>query len=372
MTVKSIYADGYKNLREINILLDPKMNIICGENAQGKTNLIEAVWLCTGCRSFRGTKDRDMISFDGDAAKVSVCFENSYRDQNIEFMIKKKGVKEKSITLNGIKADKLSSLFGEFGCVVFTPEDLNITKGSPDNRRNFLDIAISQIKPSYINALKKYNAILQHRNALLKSMSCVNGSDVKYLDVWNEQLAEAGAFISVMRYSYCKNLNEQAKELYSSITNCKENLDIYYQSTIYDNLEGEKDFRGKLAEMYIKKLKDTAEADKKAGFTGSGIHRDDMTAFVNGLPLREFGSQGQSRSAALALKLSHARILKKEKGEYPVMLLDDVLSELDPLRQKFIMNNIDDMQVIITCCDSRPITELRDGKVFTVKDGRIS
>lgn len=372
MIVKSIYADGYKNLREVGVDFDPKMNIICGENAQGKTNLIEALWLCTGCRSFRGTRDRDMIRFDGDSAKVSVSFRNSYREQDIEFVLKKKGVKEKSITLNGIRADRLSGLFEEFKCVVFTPEDLNITKGSPDNRRNFLDIAISQIKPSYINALKKYNAVLQQRNALLKSMSGVNGSDVKYLDIWNEQLAEAGAFISVLRYNYCINLNGCAKKLYSSITDSKENLDIYYQSTIYDDLAGERDFRRKLADMYIKKLKATAEADKKAGFTGAGVHRDDMCAFVNGVSLRDFGSQGQARSAALALKLAHARILKAEQGEYPVMLLDDVLSELDAARRKFILNNIDDMQVIITCCDSKPITELRDGKIFTVKDGRVS
>ena len=231
MTVNSIFADGYKNLKQVNITLDPKMNIICGENAQGKTNLIEAVWLCSGCRSFRGTRDKDMICFDGDVSRVSVNFENSYRMENIEFILKKGTVKEKTITLNGIKNDRLSKLFEEFKCVVFTPEDLNITKGSPDNRRNFLDIAISQIKPSYINALKKYNGILQQRNSLLKSMSAVHGSDTKYLDVWNEQLAEAGAFISVLRYNYCKTLNEQANRLYNSITNSKEKLQIYYQST---------------------------------------------------------------------------------------------------------------------------------------------
>lgn len=371
MIVNSIYADGYKNLKQVNISLDPKMNVICGENAQGKTNLIEAVWLCSGCRSFRGTKERDMICFDGDASRVSVNFQNSYRMENIEFILKKGSVKEKTITLNGIKNDRLSKLFGEFKCVVFTPEDLNITKGSPDNRRNFLDIAISQIKPSYINALKKYNGILQQRNSLLKSMSMVHGSDTKYLDIWNEQIAEAGAFISVLRYNYCKTLDAEAKKLYNLITDGKENLQIYYQSTIFDNLEGEKDVKNKLTDMYIKKLSDTAENDKKMGYTSAGVHRDDMHAFVNNISLRDFGSQGQSRSAALALKLAHAKILKAEQGEYPVMLLDDVLSELDGSRQKFILNNIDDMQVIITCCDSRPITELRGGKVFKVEDGRV-
>lgn len=371
MIVNSIYADGYKNLKQVNISLDPKMNIICGENAQGKTNLIEAVWLCSGCRSFRGTRDKDMICFDGETARVSVNFQNSVRMENIEFILKKGAVKDKTITLNGIKNDRLSKLFEEFKCVVFTPEDLNITKGSPDNRRNFLDIAISQIKPSYISALKKYNSVLQQRNSLLKSMSFDPTADTQILDVWNEQLAEAGAYISVLRFSYCKTLNRQANELYTSITNSKENLQIYYQSTVYDNLEEETDIKGKLAKQYLQRLEETAENDKKLGYTGVGIHRDDMHAFVNGVSLRDYGSQGQSRSAALSLKLAHAKILKAERGEYPVMLLDDVLSELDASRQKFILNNIDDMQVIITCCDSRPITDLRDGRVFTVKDGRI-
>lgn len=371
MIVNSIFADGYKNLKQVNISLDPKMNIICGENAQGKTNLIEAVWLCSGCRSFRGTRDRDMICFDGDGARVSVNFQNSYRMENIEFILKKSAVKEKNITLNGIKTSRLSELFDEFKCVVFTPEDLNITKGSPDNRRNFLDIAISQIKPSYISALKKYNSILMQRNSLLKSMSAVKGSDTKYLDIWNEQIAEAGAFISVLRYNYCKTLDAEANKLYNLITDGKENLQIYYQSTVYDELEGEKDIKNKLADLYIRKLKDSAENDKKMGYTGTGVHRDDMHAFVNKISLRDFGSQGQSRSAALAMKLAHAEILKAERGEYPVMLLDDVLSELDASRQKFILNNINGMQAIITCCDSRPITELRGGKVFKVEDGRV-
>lgn len=371
MIVNSIFADGYKNLKQVNISLDPKMNIICGENAQGKTNLIEAVWLCSGCRSFRGTRDKDMICFDGDVSRVSVNFENSRRMQNVEFILKKGVVKDKNITLNGIKTERLSKLFEEFKCVVFTPEDLNITKGSPDNRRNFLDIAISQIKPSYINALKKYNSVLQQRNALLKSISGITDSDTKSLDIWNEQLAEAGAYISVLRYNYCKNLNNKANMLYNLITDSKENLQIYYQSTIYDSLEGETDVKNKLSEEYITKLKETVENDKKMGYTGAGIHRDDMHAFVNEISLRDFGSQGQSRSAALALKLAHAKILKAEQGEYPVMLLDDVLSELDASRQKFILNNIDDMQVIITCCDSRPITDLRDGRVFRVENGRV-
>lgn len=371
MIIKSISADGYKNLDNVKIDLDPKMNIVCGENAQGKTNLIEAVWLCSGCRSFRGTRDKDFIGFERDSADVGITFKDMERTQEINFSVKRGAVKEKLVTLNGVKLPLLSKLFGSFRCVVFTPEDLSLTKGSPDNRRSFLDLSISQVKPSYINALNKYNNILSHRNALLKSMSRGIGENTSYLDVWNEQLAEAGAYISVLRYTFSIILNNYTKILYNSITNGNENLDLYYQSTIFENLEGETDFRNKLANIYIDRLKASEEVDIKTGFTNAGIHRDDIGAYINGLSVREFGSQGQARSAALSMKLAQAQIIKKECGEAPVMLLDDVLSELDPARKKFILNNIEDMQVLITCCDSKFITDMTDGKVFEMKKGKI-
>ena len=370
MTIKEISADGYKNLENIRAELDPEMNIICGENAQGKTNLIEAVWLCSGCRSFRGTRDRDFIGFDKDSAEVGMIFEDSERTQEIKFSVKREAVKDKLVTLNGVKLPLLSRLFGSFRCVVFTPEDLNLTKGSPDNRRNFLDLSIAQVKPSYINALNKYNNVLSHRNALLKSMSHT-AVDPSCLDVWNEQLAQAGAYISVLRYTFCLILNDHTKKLYDSISGGNESLDLRYQSTVFEDLEGETDYKDKLAEIYLERLSGSAETDIKTGFTNVGIHRDDLGTYINDLSIREFGSQGQARSAALSMKLAQAGIIEKECGEAPVMLLDDVLSELDPKRKKFILNNINNMQVIITCCDSKFITDMKDGKVFEMKNGRI-
>lgn len=369
MIIDSLKVGGYKNLDGVDIALDPKMNIICGENAQGKTNLIEAVWLCSGCRSFRGTRDKDFIGFDKDSAAVEMKFTDSVRTQEICFSVRKGALKDKTVTLNGVKLPLLSKLFGSFRCVVFTPEDLNLTKGSPDNRRSFTDLSIAQIKPSYINALNKYNTVLSHRNALLKSF----GADVGHeqLDIWNEQLAESGAYISVLRNTFCAVLNGKVRNLYNNITDGREALELRYQSTVYDDLTNETDFKGRLAEEYKRRLEESTEADKRAGFTTVGVHRDDLGAFIDGLPIREFGSQGQARSAALSMKLAHAQIIKDEYGEYPVMLLDDVLSELDPLRQKFILNNINDMQVVITCCDSRTVTDMREGRVFTLKKGRI-
>ena len=245
---KSLIAEGRVNLENVCIELDPKMNIICGENAQGKTNLIEAVWLCSGCRSFRGTREKDFIGFTKDAAKVGIIFSDNERKQEISFSVKKENPKEKTVNLNGVKLPLLSKLFGSFRCVVFTPEDLDLTKGTPDVRRHFLDLSISQIKPSYINALNKYNTILSHRNALLKSINNLNDEDESCLDIWNEQIAEAGAYISVLRYNFCLLLNEYTKQLYSSVTDGKEKLKTGYHSTVYEALDGEKDIKGKLKE----------------------------------------------------------------------------------------------------------------------------
>lgn len=369
MIIERITADGYKNLEGIDISLDPKMNIICGENAQGKTNLVEAVWLCSGCRSFRGTRDKDFIGFTKDAAKVGMDFTDSVRSQRIEFEVRRGSVKDKLVTLNGVKLPLLSKLFGNFRCVVFTPEDLNLIKGSPDNRRSFADLSISQVKPSYISALNKYNMILSQRNAMLKSIGR-DGSGEEFLDVWNEQLVKAGTYISVLRYAFCITLDKYTKPLYSSITNGNENLDLYYQSTVFENFDGRLNKTEELEAEYAEKLKASAENDMRAGFTTVGIHRDDIGAYINGLSVRDFGSQGQARSTALTMKLAHAEILKAEQGEYPVMLLDDVLSELDEKRRRFILNNIEDMQVIITCCDEKSVTDMASGKIFRMEKGR--
>lgn len=369
MVINRITADGYKNLEGIDINLDPKMNIICGENAQGKTNLVEAVWLCSGCRSFRGTRDKDFIGFTKDAAKVGMDFTDSVRSQRIEFEVRRGSVKDKLVTLNGVKLSLLSKLFGSFRCVVFTPEDLNLIKGSPDNRRSFADLSIAQVKPSYISALNKYNMILSQRNAMLKSIGR-DGSGEEFLDVWNEQLVKAGTYISVLRYAFCITLDKYTKPLYSSITKGNENLDIYYQSTVFDNFDGRLNNTEELEAEYAEKLKASAESDFRAGFTTVGVHRDDIGAYINGLSVRDFGSQGQARSTALTMKLAHAEILKAEQGEYPVMLLDDVLSELDEKRRRFILNNIEDMQVIITCCDERSVTDMASGKIFRMEKGR--
>ena len=371
MIINEVFADGYKNLSDINITLDKRMNIFCGDNAQGKTNLIEAVWLCSGCRSFRGSREKEFIGFTKDFADVRMKFTDSVRQQEIRFAAKKGSVKDKLVTLNGVKLPVMSKLFGSFQCVVFTPDDLNLSKGSPDNRRNFVDLAISQIKKSYVSALSTYNNVLIQRNAFLKNYLKSGSTDHSSIEIWDEQLAKAGAYISVLRNTYCNKLQYYTNSLYNSITNGKEQLNLYYQSTIYKDLEGKKEYEGELKEIYLEKLRKSLNDDIRAGFTTVGVHRDDIITEINGQPARYLGSQGQSRSIAIVMKLAQAEILKSESGEYPVMLLDDVMSELDAGRQRFILNSIENMQVLITCCDERFISEMTGGKVFILENGRI-
>ncbi|MCL2054679.1 MAG: DNA replication/repair protein RecF [Oscillospiraceae bacterium] len=370
MIIRKVEIEGYKNLSSVNMDFDLGLNILCGENAQGKTNIIEAIWLCSGCRSFRGTKDRGFIGFDKDFAEIKLIFENQLRAQEIKLHFNKAG-NNRTVALNGVKLKALSSLFGSFKCVAFTPDDLEIAKGSPEKRRDFIDMSISQIKISYLNALNTYNNVLSQRNSYIKSVAKENSFDICMMDIWDEQLSKAGAYISVLRQIYCNSLNSYTGNLYSEITNFNEKLKIRYKSTIFNELFENKDYQGELAKRYLSKLKKSLKKDLQAGFTTIGIHRDDIIAEINGLPVREYGSQGQARSVALVIKLAAAKLLTEEKNEHPVLLLDDVLSELDPIRQKFVLNNISGMQTIITCCDEKLISNTPNAKRFKIKNGSI-
>lgn len=370
MIINSVKVNGYKNLKNIDIFFNPRMNIFCGENAQGKTNLMEALWLCTGCKSFRGTRDKDFIGFEREMAEVELCFTDSERKQKINFGVEKKNIKDKKVLLNGVDAKALSRLFGNLKCVIFTPEDLELSKGSPDNRRTFLDLAVAQIKPSYISAVNKYDAVLTQRNMLLKELSYGRG-DETLLDIYDEQLAEAGCYISIARKVYTDKLNFFADKLYFDLTRERERLSLFYSSTVFENIEGTEDYKGEMKKEYIKKLLSMRQDDIKSGFTGAGVHRDDIITRINGISSRDYASQGQSRSVALVMKLAQAQILYEETKEAPVILLDDVLSELDLTRQDFILNRIDNMQLFVTCCDATAVLRHKMGTIFFLNEGKI-
>lgn len=372
MFVTKLEVKGFKNLKNISINTHKKLNIFCGKNAQGKTNLVEAIWLCSGVKSFRNTKDRSMIDINGDVMNITLHFQNKEREQVIEYKMARPNIKEKITSINGIKLSSPSKLFGNLNCVVFTPEDLELSKGSPENRRKFLDLSVSQIKISYNKVISKYETLLEQRNTLLKNIS--QGKAKKEdLEIWDVQLASMGAYISLLRYNYAKKLNTFAKKLYSEISGGKESLELKYQSTVYSDMDNFSDYRGEMTEIYLNCLEKNLNDDIRAGFTTKGIHRDDLCGYIDSLAVRDFASQGQHRSLALVMKLSQAYILMEEIDDSPCILLDDVLSELDLSRQKFVISKINDMQVFITCCDKNiPFDKNQHGKMFFISEGRIS
>lgn len=371
MYITKLYVNGFKNLKDINISPHPKLNIFCGKNAQGKTNLIESIWICSGVKSFRNTKDKSMININDEVLNIELAFKDNNREQIIKYNMSRPNLKEKNVSLNGVKLKAPSNLFGSFNCVIFTPEDLELSKGSPDNRRKFVDLSVSQIKNSYNSVILKYDNILEQRNALLKNIN-QGKSKTEELEIWDVQLASMGSYISFLRYNYIKKLNSFAKHLYNEISKGNEELELKYFSTVFSDLENKKDYRGKMTEEYFNCLKNSLNDDLRAGFTTKGIHRDDLNGYINNLPVRDFASQGQHRSLALILKLAQAYILSEEINESPCILLDDVLSELDISRQKFVISKIDNMQVFITCCDKNiPFDKKSRGKLFFIDDGNI-
>lgn len=372
MFVTRLSVNGFKNLKNIDIVPDERLNILCGKNAQGKTNLIEAIWLCSGARSFRSTKDRRMIGDDEQTMNIELSFKNSFREQDIKLAMARPNLKEKNAFLNGVKLRSPSKLFGSLNCVIFTPEDLEISKGSPEIRRQFMDLSVSQIKNSYSQVVMKYENIIEQRNVLLKNIN-MGSSDVSELDVWDHQLAQMGAYITLLRYNYSKKLGVVCQRLYDEISDGREKLETEYYSTVFTRLEGRTDYSKDLAEEYMACLKNNLKEDLRAGFTLKGVHRDDLVCRINGRLVREDASQGQHRSVALVLKLAQAYILQEEIDDFPCILLDDVLSELDLSRQKFVISKIHGMQVFITCCDKNiPFDENSHGKIFGIENGRIT
>lgn len=342
------------------------MNVFCGENAQGKTNLIEAVWLCTGCKSFRGAKERDIVGFGKDISEVAVKFEDSQRVQEI---IMRNGRKGRSISLNGVKLPSLANLFGNLNAVVFTPEDLELSKGSPDCRRNYINVGIAQLKSRYRLAVVNYNRSLMHRNSVIKRLR-ENACDSGELDVWDMQLAKYGTLITNERIQYVNEIAPIAADLYDKISSGREALSLSYQSGIFRRDEQSEDIRQAM-KTYLAHLEDNRPNDIRNGITQAGIHRDDIITKINGLNSREFGSQGQSRSIALVMKLAQAELFRRKTGECPIVLLDDVLSELDPSRQGFILRRLGGFQVFVTCCDMASAMRFGDGKLFTVDNGTV-
>ena len=371
MYIEKIHIDGFKNLQKIDFSPAKSFNIIYGQNAQGKTNLLEALWIATGCRSFRGSKEKDYVSFDSDFFEMQITFRDTQRSQKIEYRMDKKNLKNKQIFLNGVKQSNGNGLFENFKCVAFLPEDIELIKGMPDKRRSYIDLCYSQLKPRSLNYIRKYSQLISQRNAVIKDI--ITGKDSEEsLDIWDRQLAVVGAYISFMRNQYILRLDECGRKLYSKIADGTEELEIGYNSNIYPSdycYPSSPD--NEMAEIYYSKLRKSIDDDIRLGYTHTGVNRDDISLRINGLSVKDYGSQRQQKSTALVMRLAQAQIYNDEKKEAPVILLDDVMGELDENRQKLVCSIIADMQVFITTCNHRAIIH-RCENIFEMCDGRLS
>jgi DNA replication and repair protein RecF len=353
MYINKIKLLNFRNYDEQEIELGKNINIFYGDNAQGKTNIIEAIFLCSIGKSFRTNKENELIKFDKDISSVYIEYEKSDRDGKIKIDLNNK----KNIYINGIKIKKLSELLGNINTVIFTPDDINILRDGPQKRRRFLDIMIGQLRPNYIHVLNMYNSALEQRNDYLKQIKLENKSE-EMLEIWDEKLAEYGEKVYIYRNEFIEKIKNKINSIHKKITNENEEIKIEYISNC-DNKEN-----------YIKLLKERRKLDIIKGFTTKGIHRDDFCIYINDKLVNVYGSQGQNRTVVLSLKISELQVIYDEIGEYPILLLDDFMSELDEKRRKNFLENIENTQVIITCTDKINIENL-EYNMYNVKNGKI-
>lgn len=352
MNIKKIEIQNFRNISDIGLEFDKEINVICGENAQGKTNIIEALWLFSGAKSFRNTKDTEFIKFGQSRAKIYTEFNMLGVENSAQIVFDDK----KTAFLNEKKLPNTSSLAGKFNAVVFSPTDLTLVTDGPDKRRRFIDTAIGQLYPNYIEILRSFSRAVMQRNKIIKDYRYDKTLSVM-LDVFEAEIVEMGNKIINYRKKYISVLNNYVSKIYNGISCGKENIEIFYisKNEVLDN----------------EILKFSRENDMFNSTTSVGPHRDDINFNINDISARSFGSQGQKRSIALSLKLAGAEVIKEITGEYPICLLDDVMSELDENRQNYILNHIRNWQSFITCCDTSNIKNLKEGKIIKIRNGGV-
>ncbi len=338
MKIASIKLKNYRNYSDLSISLSSGLNVLVGDNAQGKTNLAEAIFLCAIGKSMRTNRDRDLILWDKEFARVDLSVENKGR-KNISIYLFPN--KNKSIKINGIPILKMGELLGNFNAVYFSPDELKLIKDSPDERRRFMDIDLSQFDRNYFYALSRYNKILSERNKLLKTVT--SEADLhRTLPIWNEQLAKTGAYIVYSRLKFIDKLKDFAAREHDIISKGKETLKLSYTGVVGQSVD-------EITSKLLLRLEESTAKDIELRYTTTGPHRDDIKITLNDIDVRYYGSQGQQRSTALSLKLAELEIFRAELGTYPVLILDDVLSELDEERKHALLDRIQNIQTILTC-----------------------
>lgn len=353
MWISNMKLKDFRNYGSQELKLYNGINIFYGENAQGKTNIIESIFLSSMGKSFRARKDQELIKFNSQKAVVELEFIKSDRDGKIKIEIENR----KKIFVNGIKLKKLSELLGNVNVVIFTPDDIDILKGGPQKRRKFLDIMISQLKPNYMHVLNLYLKTIEQRNNYLRQIK-LEGKEENLLDIWDEKLAEYAVKIYEYRNEFINRIKEKIGDIHYKITENKEEIKMEYISDCNDK------------EQVMRLLKSRRKLDIIKGFTTKGVHRDDFVIYINNKQVNIYGSQGQHRTAILSLKLCELSVIYDEIGEYPILLLDDFMSELDEQRKKNFLENIKDAQVIITCTEKIDIENLKYFN-YNIFDGKI-
>lgn len=369
MYITSIYLRNFRNIKEAEICFDPNLNIFVGKNAQGKTNLCEAISVCLG-GSFRRVRFSQFVPADDPKAEVLVRLkfrdDITERENIINYTICKNNVE---IKYNDIKMKDAAELYGVLKYVVFIPEHLNLIKGAPELRRNYLDdVALMQTK-THLKKLSRYNKALKQRNNILAGFFGTEKELAAQVSAWDEVLATEGINVTYGRLKYFNFLKSCAAGIYSELTGGLETLDMDYQSSVFKTERINFDDLDKLYKIYMKELEKNLAAEMKLRYTLAGVHRDDVNFFVNGLAARDFASQGQLRSAALALKLSEAEIIRRKNKTNPVVILDDIFSELDYVRRDYIIHHIEKSQVFITCCNLNDLSSMSGGKAWNVENG---
>lgn len=357
MYIESIQLKNYRNYEALDMKLDKETNILYGDNAQGKTNVLEAIYLCGTTKSHRGSKDREIIKFQEDEAHIRMVVSKKNMKYRIDMHLKKN--KAKGVAINGLPIKKARELFGIVNLVFFSPEDLNIIKNGPGERRRFLDLELCQLNAIYLTDLSNYNHVVNQRNKLLKDLA-FRPDLMDTLDIWDLQMAQFGKKIIQERTKFIEKLNEIIQEIHRNLTGEREALELIYEPSV-------------TAESIEQEIEKNRERDLKLKLTTIGPHRDDLCVMVNGIDIRKFGSQGQQRTAALSLKLSEIYLVKEVMKDTPVLLLDDVLSELDSSRQNYLLNSIHDVQTVITCTglDEFVNNRFHINKIFHVVCGQV-
>ncbi|MCK9217670.1 MAG: DNA replication/repair protein RecF [Firmicutes bacterium] len=367
MNIEFIYLKNFRNYEELSIKLNPGINIIFGENAQGKTNILESIYLLSMGKSYRTQKYNEMIKWDKEKCKVYIEYNKKDIEGNIEFFIAKN--KKKQIKINGVNVEKVSDILGRINTVMFSPEHIKIIKEGPVERRRFIDAILSQVKPSYYYNLIQYLKVLGQRNVLLSDEKRKNELG-KTLDIWDNQLIEYGSKVIKERYIFINNISKTASSINDKLSGGKENLVLKYKPSVnihdYSSDNIKKSYESIITKGRAK--------DIKRGITNWGPHRDELIFSIGEKELRNFGSQGQQRSALLSLKLAETIFIKDETGTTPVLLLDDVFSELDNARRGYLLEYIKDIQVILTCTDlnNMILKNIKNPSLFHVKNAVVS